>query len=407
MIYQAYQAYADMMDPLRFFARNTASLLADPSPWPWLPDGIHQYDLSAAYDVFARTGLTYKRPPFEIHGALVDGRDVAVTEESPLRTPFGTLLHFKKHSTVQQPRVLIVAPMSGHFATLLRGTVLTMLPDHDVYITDWHNARDVPVGEGRFGLDEYIEHLMKFLAVLGPGSHMVAVCQPTVAALAAVALMAADGHPAQPSSMTLMAGPIDTRINPTKVNELAMSKPIEWFESRLIGTVPLRYPGGMRRVYPGFVQIMSFMSMNADRHVQAFVDMFNHKHARNPDKAQTIADFYEEYLAVADLPAEFYLETVQKVFQEFALPLGKLEFRGHKIEPAAIRRTALLTVEGERDDICALGQTLAAQDMCSSIRLNRKLHHVQAGVGHYGVFSGRRWQNEIYPVVRDFIHIHP
>ena len=407
MIYQAYQAYADMMDPLRLFARNTAALLADPSPWPWVPDGIHQYDLSAAYDVFSRTGLTYKRPSFEIDSALVDGRAVAVHEEEPFRTPFGTLLHFKKDTKVQQPRVLIVAPMSGHFATLLRGTVLTMLPDHDVYITDWHNARDVPVGEGRFGLDEYIEHLMKFLEVLGPGSHMVAVCQPTVAALAAVALMAADGHPAQPSSMTLMAGPIDTRINPTKVNELAMSKPIEWFESRLIGTVPLRFPGALRRVYPGFVQIMSFMSMNSERHVQAFVDMFNHKHARNPEKAATIAAFYEEYLAVADLPAEFYLETVRKVFQEFSLPLGKLEFRGHKIEPAAIRRTALLTVEGERDDICALGQTLAAQDMCSSIRLNRKLHHVQAGVGHYGVFSGRRWQNEIYPVVRDFIHIHP
>jgi polyhydroxyalkanoate depolymerase len=203
-----------------------------------------------------------------------------------------------------------------------------------------------------------------------------------------------------------MAGPIDTRINPTKVNELAMSKPIEWFETRLIGSVPMRYPGAMRRVYPGFVQIMSFMSMNAERHSQAFIDMFNHLHAREPEKARSIMDFYEEYLAVADLPAEFYLETVQKVFQEFALPLGKLDFRGHKIDPSAIRRTALMTVEGERDDICALGQTLAAQEMCSNIRMNRKLHHVQAGVGHYGVFNGRRWQNEIYPMLRDFIHMH-
>jgi len=406
MLYQAYQAYADVMDPLRFFSRNMAGLLAEPSPWPWVPERMYQYDLSAAYEVFSRTGLTYKRPPFEIDSVMVDGAPVEVREENVFRTPFGTLLHFAKDSHVQQPRVMIVAPMSGHFATLLRGTVLTMLPDHDVYITDWHNARQVPVGDGRFGLDEYIEHLIKFLEFLGPGAHMVAVCQPTVAALAATALMAEDNHPAQPRTMTLMAGPIDTRINPTKVNELAMSKPIEWFETRLIGNVPMRYPGAMRRVYPGFVQIMSFMSMNADRHSQAFIDMFNHLHAREPEKARSIMDFYEEYLAVADLPAEFYLETVQKVFQEFALPLGKLDFRGHKIDPSAIRRTALMTVEGERDDICALGQTLAAQEMCSNIRMNRKLHHVQAGVGHYGVFNGRRWQNEIYPMLRDFIHMH-
>jgi polyhydroxyalkanoate depolymerase len=406
MLYQAYQAYADVMDPLRFFARNTAALLAAPPAWPWLPERAHQYDVSAAYEVFARTGLTYKRPSFDIPSITMNGEEVNVREEAAFRTPFGTLLHFAKDTQVAQPRVMIVAPMSGHFATLLRGTVLTMLPDHDVYITDWHNARDIPVGDGRFGLDGYIEHLMKFLEFLGPGAHMVAVCQPTVAALAAAALMAEDNHPAQPRTMTLMAGPIDCRVNPTKVNELAMSKPIEWFESRLIGMVPLRYAGGMRRVYPGFVQIMSFMSMNAERHSQAFIDMFNHLWSRNPEKAKSIMEFYEEYLAVSDLPAEFYLETVQKVFQEYALPLGKLDFRGHKIDPAAIRRTALMTVEGERDDICALGQTLAAQDLCSNIRINRKLHHVQAGVGHYGVFNGRRWQNEIYPMLRDFIHMH-
>jgi polyhydroxyalkanoate depolymerase len=406
MIYQAFQAYADVMDPLRLFSKHTASMLADPSPWPWVPDGMYQYDLSAAYEVFSRTGLTYKRPSFEIDEVMVEGQLVQVREEAPFHTPFGTLLHFKKDFKTLQPRVLIVAPMSGHFATLLRGTVLTMLPDHDVYITDWHNARDVPVGDGRFGLDGYIEHLMMFLEALGPGAHLVAVCQPTVAALAAVALMAEDGHPAQPRTMTLMAGPIDCRVNPTKVNELAQSKPIEWFEQKLIGTVPLRYPGAMRRVYPGFIQISAFMSMNSERHTQAFIDMFNHIWSRQPEKAATIAHFYEEYLAVADLPAEFYLETVQKVFQEFALPLGKLDFRGHKIDPTAIRRTALMTVEGEKDDICALGQTLAAQDMCSNIRISRKLHHVQAGVGHYGVFNGRRWQNEIYPMLRDFIHIN-
>jgi len=406
MLYQAYQAYADLMDPLRFFARNAASLLAEPPPWPWVPERMYQYDLSAAYEVFTRTGLTYKRPPFNIPVVKMGGEEVAIREEAPFHTPFGTLLHFAKDSTVQQPRVLIVAPMSGHFATLLRGTVLTMLPDHDVYITDWHNARDVPLEAGRFGLEDYIEHMIKFLEFLGPGAHLVAVCQPTVAALAAVSLMAEDNHPAQPRTMTLMAGPIDCRVNPTKVNELAMSKPIEWFEKNLIGTVPLRYAGAARRVYPGFVQISSFMSMNMERHSQAFIDMFNHLHARNTEKAESIKEFYEEYLAVSDLPAEFFLETVQKIFQEFALPLGKLEFKGHRIDPAAIRRTALMTVEGERDDICALGQTLAAQEMCSGIRMNRKLHHVQAGVGHYGVFNGRRWQNEIYPMLRDFIHMH-
>jgi len=321
------------------------------------------------------------------------------------RTPFATLLRFAKPSAALQPRLLIVAPMSGHFATLLRDTVRTALADHDVYITDWHNARDVPLGAGRFGLAEYTQHLIDFLAAIGPGAHLMAICQPCVASLAAVALMSEDEHPALPSSLTLMAGPIDCRISPTSVNQLAASKPIEWFENNLISHVPWRYPGAGRRVYPGFVQLSAFMSMNRERHANAFRDYYLHLVDGEHDKAAVTRAFYEEYLAVADLPAEFYLETVQQVFQDYRLPRGELELDGRRIDPAAIRRTALVTIEGERDDICAPGQTLAAQDLCTKLRPYMRTHYVQPGVGHYGVFSGRRWQNHIYPVVRDVIHV--
>ena len=404
MLYQGFQALADVTEPWRLWAGGYSSL-ATLAP-ALFADSLYGKGSAAACEVFVRTGLTHARPAFGIGEVVVAGLPMQVTEEAAMATPFGTLLHFRKHGAPAQPRVLIVAPMSGHFATLLRGTVETMLPDHDVYITDWHNARDVPLSAGRFDLDAYTSHLIEFLQHLGPRAHVVAVCQPTVAALAAVSIMAAGEHPAQAASMTLMAGPIDTRVAPTKVNELAMSKPIEWFENNLIGTVPLRFAGASRQVYPGFVQIGAFMSMNQARHNKAFADLYwlrvNGEHAR----ADAIRDFYEEYLAVCDLPAEFYLETVRKVFQEFQLPRGQLMYQGVKVEPAAISRTALLTVEGEKDDICALGQTLAAQEMCTGIRLNRKHHHVQAGVGHYGVFNGRRWTNEIYPVVREFIYTH-
>jgi poly(3-hydroxybutyrate) depolymerase len=295
--------------------------------------------------------------------------------------------------------------MSGHFATLLRDTVRTVLADHDVYITDWHNARDVPLAQGRFGLDEYIEHLMQFLAVMGPGAHLMAICQPCVAALAAVALMSEDEHPATPASLTLMAGPIDCRISPTEVNKLATTKPISWFEKNLISRVPWRFRGAGRRVYPGFVQLSAFMSMNKDRHVNAFRDYYVNLVEQDDEKVQATKSFYEEYMAVADLPAEFYLETVQQVFQDYALPRGELSFRGRRIDPTAIRRTALVTIEGERDDICAPGQTLAAQDLCTRVRPYLRTHYVQPGVGHYGVFSGRRWQSQIYPLVRDVIHV--
>jgi poly(3-hydroxybutyrate) depolymerase len=328
---------------------------------------------------------------------------VVVTEETAAQTPFATLLHFRKDLAAPQPRVLIVAPMSGHFATLLRETVRTMLQDHDVYITDWHNARDVPLSAGRFGLDEYTEHLMDFMAVLGPQSHLVAICQPCVSALSAVALMSEDDHPATPASLTLMAGPIDCRISPTAVNDLAVTKPIGWFEKNLVSRVPLRYPGAYRRVYPGFMQLTAFISMNKDRHVDAFKEMYANLRDGELEKAQATRSFYDEYFAVADLPAEFYLETVSAVFQEHLLPKGELRFRGRTIDCSKIRKTSLLTVEGERDDICALGQTHAAQDLCTNLPKSRRRHHVQAGVGHYGVFSGRRWNGEIYPKVRDAI----
>ncbi len=295
--------------------------------------------------------------------------------------------------------------MSGHFATLLRDTVRTLMQDHDVHVTDWHNVRDVPLSAGRFDLDEYTQHIIDFLAAMGPNCNVVAVCQPTVSALAAVAIMSEDKHLATPASLTLMAGPIDCRISPTAVNRLAMTKPIEWFEKNLISTVPWRHGGGGRRVYPGFVQLSAFISMNKDRHINAFKEYYKHLVADEFDKAEVTRTFYQEYLAVADLSADFYLETVRLVFQEYALPKGELMFKGRLVNPAAIRRTALLTIEGARDDICAIGQTLAAQDLTPNLRPYMRTHYVQSNVGHYGVFSGRRWQNHIYPVVRNVIQV--
>ena len=360
-------------------------------------------NLSAAYELIARAGLTHERPPFGIDRVTVGNREVAVTEEPAQVTPFATLLHFKKDIEQAQPRVLVIAPLSGHFATLLRSTVRTMLPEHDVYITDWHNVRDVPVEDGAFGFDDYVAHLIEFLDVLGPGTHLIAVCQPCVAALIAAAVMAQNGNPNQPRSMTLMAGPIDTRVHPTKVNVLAQSKPIAWFEKNLIATVPRRYPGGGRQVYPGFVQLAAFMSMNIDRHVKAHHDLYDHIVKGEIEKAKAKKDFYDEYFAVLDLSREFYIETVRVVFQEHTLPRGELHYRGQKVEPAAIKRTMLLTVEGERDDICAVGQTVAAHDLCSGLRPYLKRHHMQVGVGHYGVFSGKKWEGQIYPLVKNVI----
>jgi len=399
MLYLAYQMQTDFMAPVRAWAGKAISSAAP----PMFANHPAMRNLTAVYELIARAGLTHTRPPFGIGSVMVGNREVEVCEEAALTTPFGTLLHFKKDIATAQPRVLLVAPLSGHFSTLLRATVRTMLPDHDVYITDWHNARDIPLTAGRFGVDEYTDHVIKFLETMGPGSHVLAVCQPCVAVLAAAAVMAQAGNPAQPRSMTLMAGPIDTRVNPTKVNELARKQTIDWFERTLTAAVPLRYPGAFRRVYPGFVQLVAFMSMNIERHVKAHKELYENLAAGELEKAAVTKAFYDEYFAVLDLTAEFYLETVQLIFQDYALPLGKREWHGQRVDPSAIRKTMLLTVEGERDDICAVGQTVAAHDLCNKLRPYLKRHHMQAGVGHYGVFSGTRWEKQIYPILKNVI----
>ncbi len=401
MLYQAYQNQTDLSSPLRLMAQGMSAML-----WMNQTEGSWLRKMSAGMEVISRMRLTHSRPDYGIDSVTVDDEVYPIKEETVLSLPFGSLLHFRKTTALfePQPKVLLVAPLSGHFATLLRETARTLLQHHDVYITDWHNARDVSLRHGPFGLDDYIDHMIRFTQTIGQGAHLVAVCQPCVAALAATALMAEDDDPAQPRSLTLMAGPVDCRVNPTEVNKLAVSKPIDWFEKNLISHVPLPHKGYMRRVYPGFVQLSAFMSMNPERHKQSFRDLYQHLVNGDVDKANVIRVFYDEYLAVNDLPAEFYLETVEKVFQTYGLPLGKLSYRGRLVNPAAIRRTALMTVEGERDDICAVGQTVAAQDLCSSIRPYKKTHHVQTGVGHYGVFSGRKWNQQIYPRVREMIH---
>ncbi len=402
MLYALFQAQNDLFEPLRllgsqftFFGGFAPDMVkSSPEFRRW----------SAAWEMVKRHGLTHERPDYGFRTVEVGTQTYEIVEENAFDTPFGQLVHFKKEGLKEyQPKILVVAPLSGHFATLLRGTVETLLPENDVYITDWKNARDVPMSAGRFGFDEYVEHVMQFMGVIGEGAHMLGVCQPCAHALAAVALMAEDDNKATPLSVTLMAGPVDTRINPSKVNKLATDKPIEWFESNLISTVPWRYAGAGRRVYPGFVQLLAFMSMNAERHWKSHLEMYEHMKNGEDEKANFIKDFYDEYFAVLDLTEEFYLETVNRVFQKHLLPQGLLEFRGRKVDPRAIRRTSLLTVEGERDDICSIGQTLAAHDLCKSIKPHRKRHHLQAGVGHYGVFSGGKWRRQIYPLVRNTI----
>ncbi len=403
MLYQAFQNHMDLTEPLRSSAASVLSFLN------MVPGGTPKTAarrVAAALELVTRSKLTYRRPSYGIDKVMVGNRELAVVEEAACKTPFGTLLRFNRIGAPVQPKILLVAPMSGHFATLLRNTVKTLAQDHDVYITDWHNPRDIPLCEGNFGLEDYTEHLIEFLEVLGPGSHMVAICQPSVSALAAAAIMSEDDHPARPSSLTLMAGPIDTRISPTKVNEFATTRPLSWFERNMISYVPVQCAGALRRVYPGFVQLTAFVSMNLQRHLKAHVELMDHLAKGEKEQAATIKTFYDEYFAVMDLCADFFIETVRDVFQEHLLPQGKLTYRGRYVNPKAIRRMGLLTVEGEKDDICSIGQTVAAQDLCTGVRAYRKVHHMQAGVGHYGVFSGKKWNNEIYPLLRDFIHMN-
>ena len=401
-MYQAFQAQSDILGPIRLMAQFANGWLTQ----PFVSDAPGARAMAAALELVARAGTTHSRPPFAIHKVKVEGVEVPVFEEAALREPFCTLLHFRKEIDFDQPKILVAAPMSGHFATLLRSTVDVLLRDHDVYITDWHNARDVSLLHGRFDFDDFIDTIVRQLQFLGPGSHVMAVCQPSVPVLAAVALMAADNDPAQPRTMTLMGGPIDTRINETEVNRMAKSRPYEWFERNVITNVPMRYAGAFRRVYPGFIQLASFMAMNLDRHINAHVELF--KKAANGDQAgaDVTRDFYDEYFAVMDMPAEFYLQTVKTVFQEHLLPRDIMVSRNRRVEPRAIRKTGLMTVEGERDDICSVGQTYSAQELCSALSPSRRSHHLQPSVGHYGLFAGRRWENEIYPRVKEFIRLH-
>ncbi len=400
MLYSFYEQQRTWSEPLRRMAGVARDTLMPLTLWP---GGAGMSHVTAAFDLLSRTALTHEHPGYDIDHVLIDGQPVPVTEEVAATSPFCTLLRFRKPSITGQPKVLVVAPLSGHFATLLRDTVRTLLADHDVFLTDWHNARDIPVTHGDFGFDDCIEHIISFLETIGPKAHVIAVCQPCVQVLAAVAVMAENKNPATPLSMTLMAGPIDTRVQPTKVNELALSHPIGWFEQNLITEVPASLPGGGRKVYPGFLQLTAFMSMNGARHVKAHNDLYSHLATGDVERANEIKTFYDEYFAVFDLPARFYLETVKRVFQDADLARGALTYKGKAVHPSAIKKTALLTVEGEHDDICAVGQTLAAHDLCTGLKPFLKRHHLQAGAGHYGVFSGRKWRTQIYPLVRNLM----
>jgi poly(3-hydroxybutyrate) depolymerase len=401
MLYQAYQTQRDLTAPARAFS-GLASWTLGEFPESWTRNRLARR-LAAGYEMVGRARLTHDRPAFGIDQVMVGNELTEVREEVALSTPFSTLLHFAKATAEPQPKVLLVSALAGHFSTLLRSTVRSLLADHDVYVTDWRNARDVGVEHGPFGLDDYIAQVIGFLEYMGPGSHLMSVCQPCPASLAAASVMAAEGNPAQPRSLVLMAGPVDTRVSPTKVNELAHSKPLSWFEQNVITTVPLRYPGALRRVYPGFLQLSGFVFMNLERHVKQHIELYNDLVRGDYEEARVISEFYDEYFAVLDIAAEFYLETIDRVFQRELLAQGQLTWRGRPVEPGAMKRTGLLTVEGEKDDVCGVGQTMAAQALCTGIRPARKRHHLQPGVGHYGVFSGSRWENQVYPIVRNFI----
>lgn len=411
MLYQVYELNHALVQPLRAAAGLGQMLLKNPlNPFAYTYPGR---SLAAALDVFEGTTRRYGKPAFRLHETTVNGHPCGVAEEVVWKKPFCHLRHFVRDSDAiaangrdLDPKLLIVAPMSGHHATLLRGTVEALLPDHDVYITDWVDARMVPVADGTFGIDDYVEYIVEMLQSLGPGTHVMGVCQPSVPVVAAVSLMSAAGDAATPRSMTLMGGPIDVRRNPTLPNKLAMAKPIEWFENNAIQSVPLPYPGFMRRVYPGFLQLTGFMTMNLGRHIDAHKKLFRHLVGGDGDSAAQHRGFYDEYLSVMDLTAEFYLQTTRVVFQEQRLARGIWEHRGAKVDPGAITETALLCVEGERDDISGLGQTEAALELCRSLPAAKKMHYVQKQVGHYGVFNGSRWRNEIKPRVAKFIRTH-
>ena len=405
--YQLYELNHAALSPFR--AAADATRLYFQNPLNPLTHTLFGRNVAAAAELFERTTRRYGKPEFGLPKTHVGGEEVSVVEHVGWERPFCRLLHFVKpvppHHPAQ-PRLLIVAPMSGHYATLLRGTVETFLPSHDVYITDWTDARLVPLSDGSFDLDDYIDYVVDMLRFIGPGANVIAVCQPSVPVLAAVALMEARHDRNLPATMTLMGGPIDTRISPTAVNTLANNHDLDWFRKNVVMRVPFPHSGFMREVYPGFLQISGFLSMNLDRHMEAHRDFFHHLVRGDGDSAEKHRDFYDEYLAVMDLAAEFYLQTVDTVFIRHALPKGEMTHRGEAVEPRAIRSVAMFTVEGENDDISGVGQTKAAHDVCTGIPAGRRAHYLQPKVGHYGVFNGSRFRAEIAPRIADFIATH-
>ena len=408
MLYQVYETQRAIMAPFSEFASATAKLYSHPlSPFAQMPMAER---MSAGFDLMHRLAKEYEKPEFDITSATVGGVEVAVQEQVAIRKPFCRLLRFKRFTDNPealtrmkgQPTVLVVAPLSGHHSTLLRDTVKSLLHDHKVFITDWTDARMVPVEAGPFHLDDYVDYVQEFIRHIGPEAHVISVCQPTVPVLAAVSLMASRGE-TTPRTMTMMGGPIDARKSPTSVNDLAVNKSHSWFENNVIQRVPPNFPGAGRRVYPGFLQYTGFVAMNPNRHVSSHYDYFLDLIRGDGDSAEAHRQFYDEYNAVLDMPAEYYLDTIKTVFQDFALVNGTWVVHGEPVRPQDITTTALLTIEGELDDISGAGQTRAAHDLCAGIPQGRAFHYDALGAGHYGIFSGRRWREKVYPEVRGFI----
>ena len=408
MLYQMYETQRALMSPFSEFASATAKLYDHPlSPFAHTPMAQR---VSAGFDLLHRLAKEYEKPPFNITAATVGGVTIAVQEQVAINKPFCRLLRFKRFTDDPkaldqmkgQPTVLVVAPLSGHHSTLLRDTVTSLLHDHKVFITDWTDARMVPLASGPFHLDDYVEYVQEFIRHCGPEVHVISVCQPTVPVLAAVSLMASRGEPT-PRSMTMMGGPIDARLSPTAVNNLATNKSFNWFETNVIFRVPQNYPGAGRSVYPGFLQHTGFVAMNPDRHLSSHYDYFRDLIRGDDDSAESHRQFYDEYNAVLDMPAEYYLDTIKTVFQDFALVNGTWHVKGELVRPQDITTTALMTIEGELDDISGAGQTKAAHGLCSGVPSARAFHYDAEGAGHYGIFSGRRWRDKVYPEVRGFI----
>ena len=404
MLYTLHEMSHAALAPWQMWASMNASMFSHPfSPLSYSP---LSRKIAAGSELFVRITQRYHKPEFGISETRIGGKAVEVSEVVAVDKPFCRLLQFKRDTRRADPKVLLVAPLSGHHATLLRDTVRTFLPDHDVYVTDWTDARMVSLFHGPFHLDDYVDYIREFITFLGPDVHVISVCQPTVPVLAAIALMAEADAPVKPRTMVMMGGPIDARRSPTAVNNLATRKPLSWFKGNVIDRVPAKYPGAMRQVYPGFLQHMGFVAMNPARHANAHQDFYNHLVEGDGESAEAHRRFYDEYNAVLDMPAEYYLDTIKTVFQEFSLPKGRMFVREQLVRPQAISKTALLTIEGELDDISGNGQTEAAHALCTAIPAKKREHYLAPDVGHYGIFSGRRFRESLYPRIRSFIRRH-